>query len=232
MIYGDETKKFNKTVIACYPKIIQYQNISETQGPPYEVFQYCETRKIDKIVTPLLHKYFWYQKLSETLNGSLTLFCGDLGLKFPTETRDTPFSSNNFFHTRNFLKHGRVHPRCFSATWDRKFPTENVTPACLSLTFFRTRNFLKHNTVPLKNFSVLRNRKFSTQNRDISLIWRKFYKTRKSETIEVSPTIVSVPWDIKKLQKIVLPPPPPPPPPPPLTDKGDIPLMQKFFRNP
>ena len=132
---------------------------------------------------------------------------------FPTERRETPFSSINFFHTRNFRKHGRVHPRCFSATWDKKFPTENVTPAFLSLIFFQTRNFLKHNTVPLKFFSVLRNRKFSTQNRDLSLIWLKFFKTRKSETLKVSPTKVSVQWDIKKSAENRATPTPTPPPP-------------------
>ena len=113
-----ETKKFDKIVIPYHPKIFRYQNISETQGSPYEFFRYWETKRIDKIVIPLLSKNFCYQNISETQKGSTTLFFDGIGTKkIDGKTWHPP--SINFFRIRAFLKDKSVPPRSFSVLWDK-----------------------------------------------------------------------------------------------------------------
>ena len=117
-----ETKKFKKVVIDCYPKFFRYQNVSELQGSPYEVFWYCEIKTINKIVIPVLSKKFWNQNNSETQAGSPTMIFGDVRQK-KIKKLWYPYYLKTF-DTKTFLKHRRVRPRCFSAIWDKNTSTE------------------------------------------------------------------------------------------------------------
>ena len=86
---------------------------------------------------------------------------------FPTEKRDTPFRSTNFFHTRFFLNHKDPPYEIF---WSRA--TKKTTQPCCPPSspnpmheIFEFQNFSKHRSVTLQIFSALWDKKTQTEKR-------------------------------------------------------------------
>ena len=196
-----ETKKFKKVVIDCYPKFFRYQNVSELQGSPYEVFWYCEIKTINKIVIPVLSKKFWNQNNSETQTGSPTMICGDVRQKSSTKLW-YPFYRKTF-DTRIFLKDRMVRPRCFSAIWDKKISTEKRDTPFLSIFFFLLENFWNTKAFPTKSFGTVRLKLFDGKSLNSYFMqkvfgWHSFYEPLKGSPQKIRHR------ETKKFKKVVI----------------------------
>ena len=104
-----------------------------TEGFAHDDFRYCETKKTTKSWYPYYPKNFDTRTFPKH-RGPLRNF-SVLWDKKDRQNRDTP-TTLKIFVTRNFLKHRRVRPRCFSVTWDKKFPTEKCDNRLLIYKFF------------------------------------------------------------------------------------------------
>ena len=218
-----ETKK---PTISWYPilqKFLIPEHFWNTRVPLRNFLVLWDNKDWQNRVTPKTQNNFLNQNNSDTQNGSPTLFFGDVRQKFSDGKTWRPFLIHCIFPTRNFLKHRRVRPRCFSVTWDKKILTVKRDTHLLIPKFFHTRSFWKHKRVPLRNFSVLRNRKISKQNGEIPLLSIKFFNTWKKWNTEgfTYKSFGTVRHKKSAGNRAN--------PPPTLTDKGDIPLMQKIF---
>ena len=132
-----ETKTINRIVIPLLSKKFWNKNISETQtGSPAMILGDVRQKKLQESWYP-----YYPKKFDNRIFWNTEVFAHDVFRRFGTKIFDgktwhPPLFSITFFRTRNFLKHRRVRPRCFSATWDKKIPTVKRDTHLLIPTFF------------------------------------------------------------------------------------------------
>ena len=131
-----ETKKVDKIVIPLLSnKFLMPEHFWDTTVPPPN-FWYCETKKIDKIVLPLIHKKNSKPEQFRNTEWFAHVVFRRRETEIFRRKNVTPLSHPLSFPTRNFLKHRRVRPRCFSVTWDKKFQTVKRDTQLLIPSFF------------------------------------------------------------------------------------------------
>ena len=131
-----ETKELDKIVITLLSnKFLMPEHFWDTTVPPPN-FWYCETKKIDKIVLPLIHKKNSKPEQFRNTEWFAHVVFRRRETKIFRRKNVTPLYHPLSFPTRNFLKHRRVPPRCFSVTWDKKFQTVKRDTHLLIPSFF------------------------------------------------------------------------------------------------
>ena len=157
-------------MIPYYPEIIQYQNISETQGPPTKFFGTLRQKRSTKSWHPYYTKKFDTRTFLKHRRVRPRCFSAIWDKKFATERRDSPFSTINFFHTRSFLKHKMVPLKKFSVMRNRNFSTQNRDISLLWINFFNTRQKWKTKGFTDESFSTVRHKK-SAENCASPPLW-------------------------------------------------------------
>ena len=170
-------------------KILKPEYFWNTDRFAHDDFRRRETKKSIKMVIACYPKFFRYQNLSEKQEPPTKIF-DIVRQKQSTEEGHYYYPKN--YETIIFLKHRRVRPRWFSATWDKKFQRNG--DSLLSKNFsipelFRKTGFL------LRNFSALRDK--TIDRIVVPLLSKTFWYQYKSETQNGSPTMFLATWDKK-----------------------------------
>ena len=176
------------------------------EGFPYEISQYREEKNLDrKSFHPLLlHKKFRYQKFLDTEKVSSTKCFGIVRQKTSTENLDILFLCQYFFDTRNFHKHRGFPLRNFSVLWDKNLRQKIRISRSMHKVFQYQKFSETQKGSFTKCFGSVK-QKTSTENRDMPFLCTKCFDTRNLlKHRRFLSTIVSVVWDKKPPQKIVI----------------------------